>query len=47
MNTDLVNITTQEEDMSVKGKTYSDVETKGIPSEDFITNSTTSEPEVN
>ena len=49
MNKDPINITTQESDKPVEGKTYSDVavQTMEIPSENFGSNSTTLVPKVN
>jgi len=43
-NIDPVNITTQEDEKPIEVKTYSDVavQTKEIPSEDFVTNLMTS-----
>ena len=48
-NTNLVNITTQEEEKPIEVKTNSDVavQTMEIPSDDSVTNSTTTVPEVN
>jgi len=48
-NIDSVNVTTQEEDEQVEENTHLDVavQTMNIPSECFITNSTTSSPEEN
>jgi len=49
MNIDQVNITTQEDDKLLEGKTYLDiaVQTMKTPSQDFVTNSTTLAPKVN
>ena len=48
-NTKLVNIRTQEDDNIVKRKTYSELAVQMMknPSENFVTNSTTSDSEVN